>query len=361
VKMAPDFQKDPKPLIIPIFIMGRGCPQRCIFCNQNIAAGYFVPEITLDRFNEEVAVYLHWNRNKSRPIEIAFYGGSFTALKTDEQKRLLEMAQNCLRNHQAGSIRISTRPDNIDDTQLRFLRSWGVQTVEIGAQSLNDEVLRLAGRGHDAAATVKAMKLLQEHHFQTGLHLMAGLPGDSRFGFYQTLLQAAELKPDTARIHPVLVLQNTRLFEKFQAGHYHPLSLEEAVDWCRLSWDVLTPAGIRIIRFGLQISQEMCKNGAVPAGPLHPSFGSLVYSSIFYSATLNLLNKIRDPDGELRFCVARHDISNFRGYQNSNINSIKKLYPRVRIVIDSNHDRVPGRLTVNIGPEKILSADIPEI
>lgn len=361
MKLATEFSSREKPLIIPIFIMNKGCPQLCVFCNQKIAAGNFAKNLSANHFQGEVASYLRWNKNKNRPIEIAFYGGNFTGLSFDEQKRLLDMAGNCLKNYPAASIRISTRPDYIDEEQLNFLCKRGVKTVEIGAQSLNDDVLFLAGRGHDAQATVKAMKLLKKHNLQTSLHLMAGLPGDSRSGFAQTLRQTVELQPDAARIHPTIVLANTRLAEEYQAGRYLPLSLEEAVDWCRLGWDILTPAGIRIIRFGLQISPEMTEPGAVLAGPLHPSFGSLVQASVFYRATLSLLGNIPNITGMLRFRVSKRDLCHFCGVGNQNIKAIKKLYPHRQIVIDSFPQSPRGRLAVDIGTEKTLFADIPEI
>ena len=259
------------------------------------------------------------------------------------------------------SIRISTRPDCIDDDQLNLLQGYGVRTIEIGAQSMNDEVLRRAYRGHDAEATVRAMKLLKAHGFQTGLHLMAGLPCDTQESFLETLSRVIELRPDTARIHPVLVFKDTPLAEEFHKGHYQPLGLDEAVEWCRVAWETLTPAGIHIIRFGLQMTPEMSKEGAVVAGPLHPAFGSLVYSSIFYSATLRLLSTIPKHTRKLHFSVAQRALSNFRGLGNQNVDSIKKLYPDAEIVVDSDREGHPGRLSLITETGESHSLDIPGI
>lgn len=347
--------------MIPIFIMNSGCPERCIFCNQKIAAGNFAPEITKSFFDGEVASYLRWSKNKSRRAEIAFYGGSFTGLAPEYQRRLLSWTTPYLQNGQVESVRISTRPDFIRDDGLVLLRTHGVRTIEIGAQSMNDEVLRHTRRGHDAAATARAMKLLKAHGFQTGLHLMAGLPQDTRESFRQTLLAAAELRPDTARIHPTLVFENTPLACDYRLGHYQPLTLNEAVAWCRLAWETLTPAGIRIIRFGLQMTPEMDQDKAVLAGPLHPSFGSLVYSAIFYQAILQMLGEVPKHPRILHFQIARRDLSHFRGFGNQNIRSIKKLYPEAQIVVDSVRGSLPGHLSLETETGESLSFDIPEI
>lgn len=341
--------------------MNRGCPERCIFCNEKIAAGDYAPEVSKSFFDAEVASYLRWNKDKFRRVEIAFYGGNFTGLATDYQHRLLSWAGAYIQNGRADSIRISTRPDYIDDDRLDFLRSRGVDTIEIGAQSFNDEVLRFANRGHDARATAQAMKLLQEHGFKTGLHLMAGLPHDTQDSFKETLARAVSLKPDTARIHPVLVFKDTPLAEAFREGRYRPLSLEEALQWCRLAWETLTPAGIRIIRFGLQTTPQMSRGGAVLAGPVHPSFGSLVHSAVFYSAALKLLRDVPRHTRKLHFLVDKHDLSYFRGWRNKNIESIKKLYPDAEIVIDSVSDARPGRLSVATERGESFSVDIPGI
>ncbi len=359
MQTAHEAHKPGKPLIIPIFIMNSGCPQHCTFCNEKIAAGNFAPEVIKSFFDAEVASYLRWNKDKRRSVEIAFYGGSFTGLTPDYQKRLLSWANTYIQKGQVDSIRISTRPDYIDDDQLIFLHASGVRTIEIGAQSFHEDVLRKACRGHNAQATVRAMKLLKAHGFQTGLHLMAGLPGDTRESFMETLARVVELRPDTARIHPTLVFKDTPLADDYRLGRYQPLSLDEAVDWCLIAWETLTPAGIHIIRFGLQMTPEMSKEGAVLAGPMHPAFGSLVYSAVFYSATLKLLRDIPGEPRILRFEVAERDLSNFRGLGNKNAEAIIKLYPDTQIVIDSVREGLPGHLSLLIETGESFSLDIP--
>ena len=348
-------------LIIPIFIMNSGCPHRCIFCNQKITAGNFSPKITKEFFNSEVKSYLAWNKDKSRKVEIAFYGGSFTGVDPVYQEELLSWAYSFIQKRLVNSIRISTRPDYISENNLPLLKKYGVTTIEIGAQSFIDEVLQFAQRGHDAAAIVKSIVILKEHGFRTGLHLMAGLPKDTKEGFIYSLDKAIELKPDTVRIHPVIVFGGTVLAEEFRNGEYKPLKLSDAVELCRLAWEKLSAAGIRIIRIGVQLTQEMEKDGAVLAGPIHPALGSLVLSSIFYKSTINFLDKVSPDTKEIRFGISERDMSNFRGLNNMNISAIKKLYPRTNLIVESNIGQRRGVISVETDSGKSFTLNIPGI
>ena len=349
------------PLIIPVFIMNSGCPHRCIFCNQKITAGNFPLKITREFFDSEVMSYLAWNKDKSRKVEIAFYGGSFTGVDPAYQEELLSWAYSFIQNGLVNSIRISTRPDYIEENNLPVLKKYGVTTIEIGAQSFIDEVLQFAQRGHDAAAIVKAMVILKEHGFRTGLHLMAGLPKDTEEGFIYSLDKTIELKPDTVRIHPVIVFGGTALAEELRKGEYKPLELSDTVELCKLAWEKLSAAGIRIIRIGVQLTKEMEKDDAVLAGPIHPALGSLVFSSIFYDHTIKLLDKISPDAKELRFGLSERDISNFRGLNNMNISAIKKLYPGTKIIVRSFAEQKRGAISVNTDSGESFTTEIPGI
>jgi len=356
------FQQSPSnPLIIPIFIMNSGCPHRCIFCNQKITAGNFPLKITKEYFDSEVQSYLTWNKDKSRKVEIAFYGGSFTGVDPAYQEELLSWAYSFIQNGFAHSIRISTRPDYITESNLPVLKKYGVTTVEIGAQSFIDEVLQFAQRGHDSAAIVKAMITLKDHGFHTGLHLMAGLPKDTEEGFIYSLDKTIDLRPDTVRIHPVIVFSGTTLAEELRKGKYKPLELSDAVELCKLARKKLSVAGIRIIRIGVQLTKEMEKDDAVLAGPIHPALGSLVLSSIFYDHTIKLLDKISPNAKELRFSLSERDISNFRGLNNMNISAIKKLYPGTKIIVRSFAEQKRGAISVNTDSVESFTTEIPGI
>jgi histone acetyltransferase (RNA polymerase elongator complex component) len=350
-----------KPLIIPIFIMNSGCPHRCIFCNQKITAGNFPSQITRDYFDAKVKSYLDRKKNKYSNVEIAFYGGSFTGIDKAYQETLLSWANSYVENGQVNSIRISTRPDYITDDHLSLLKKYNVSTVEIGAQSFNDDALRFAQRGHDAASTVAAMKTLKDSGFRTGLHLMVGLPQDTPDGFMDSLSKTVELMPDTVRLHPVIVLDGTTLAEEFRRGNYKPLELAEAIDLCRRAWGNLTDAGIRVIRIGLQVTDAMEKEGAILAGPFHPAFGSLVMSSIFYNSTLKLLADIPQDTKKLRFNISSQDISSFRGMANMNITAIKKLYPRANLIVESISGQKRGEISVATDSGKSFTLTIDGI
>ena len=356
------FQQSPgKHLIIPIFIMHSGCPHRCIFCNQRIIAGNYAAQITKDFFDAEVRSYLDWNKKRSSNVEIAFYGGSFTGIDKAYQETLLSWAGSYIESGQVNSIRVSTRPDYITKGSVTLLKKYNVSTVEIGAQSFNDEALQFAQRGHDAAATVQAMKTLKEQGFRTGLQLMAGLPKDTPDGFMNSINKTIELQPDTVRLHPLLVLSGTALAEEFRHGNYKPLEMAEAIDLCRLAWEKLSAAGIRVIRIGLQVTSTLDKEGAILAGPFHPAFGSIVLSSVFYNSTIKLLAGIPQDTKELRFNLSARDMSNFRGMANMNIAAIKKLYPSTNIIVELISTQTRGEISVATDSGKSFTLKIPGI
>lgn len=353
-----NIKNDNKSMIIPVFIMNGGCPHRCIFCNQKIASGNFPGEIKKNVFDAEVSSYLNFNKDKTKKVEIAFYGGNFTGLHPSYQNKLLSWANTYIQAGKIHSIRISTRPDYITEEILTELKKNGVSTVEIGAQSFVDEVLQYAQRGHDSTAIVKALRLLKDYSFQTSLHLMAGLPKDTKEGFVYSIEKTIELKPDMARIHPVIVFNNTVLADEYRQGKYIPLELSEAIELSSLALDKLSAAGIRVIRLGLHLSEEMKKDGAVLAGPIHPSFGSLVRSSIYFRHALKLLNEIPKNTREIRFNLSRHDVANFRGFNNRNIAAIKTLYPKTKIFIESFASQQRGVISVADDTGKHIRSNI---
>jgi histone acetyltransferase (RNA polymerase elongator complex component) len=348
-------------LVIPVFIMNSGCPHRCTFCNEAITAGNYPPEITRAYFDQEVNAYFSWNKDKSRKVEIAFYGGNFTGVDPPYQEKLLTWASAYVEKKMVHSIRISTRPDYVSEGKLRLLKQYGVDTVEIGAQSFVDAVLEHSQRGHNSQDIEKSVAVLKKNGFRTGLHLMAGLPGDTREGFFYSVEKTIQLQPDTVRIHPVVVLRNTVLAEEFKRGMYQPLELTEAVTLCALAWEKLSESGIRIIRMGLQVTPEMEKAGAILAGPVHPAFGSLVLSTVFYNQTVNLLESLSRDIKEICFKLSPRDISIFRGLNNSNIMAIKKLYPGVNLIIDSKDGKSRGEISIQTDTGESMNLKIPGI
>lgn len=301
-----------RPLIVPFFLRNRGCRRRCVFCNERVISGNAAP-VTEAGVRETVLAALAACGGGHGRAEIAFYGGSFTGMPRGEQIALLQAAAALIAEGAACSVRISTRPDDIDGAGLDLLESMGVGAVEIGAQSLDDGVLRQSGRGHTAGDVRRAVALCRARGFETGLHLMAGLPGESRDSFEASVAEVIRIRPDTVRIHPTLVFRNTELARLYAMGLYRPLTLPEAVSWCATALVRLSEAGIPVIRLGLQATDEMARGYGILAGPWHPSFRSLVEAQIFRSMAAMLMDRAAAGGTEAVFRVAPADLSNFNG------------------------------------------------
>lgn len=366
------------PLIIPFFLMNRGCPHRCLFCNERLTAGDRPESIADAAFIETVHAHLAGAGRRSGPAEIAFYGGTFTGMRREEQGRLLELAAPFLRKGRVGGIRISTRPDGIDAECVDFLRDSGVTTVEVGAQSLDDEVLLRSRRGHTAADTVRALLLLKERGLKTGLHLMAGLPGDCPDRFAETIARVIALRPDMVRIHPTLVLRDTPLADDFRRRDYLPLGLADAVDLAKHALRALTKAGIPIIRLGLQTTRELEEPGAVVAGPFHPAFRTLVETALFLEMAASLIETALKEHGfpeapptesgagrlSIAFALSPADVSNFCSHRREGIASLKRRFHLGDIRITSAPSLPRYTLVLTAGKRRLqtdLSGEVREI
>ncbi len=341
-----------KPFIIPIFITQAGCPQRCIFCNAGKISGEKRGTWTEDQFRAEVEKHIARPRRRRSPRQIAFYGGNFTGLEESVQLELLRFANHYIERGLIDSLRVSTRPDHIRERTLEILRAHRVTTVELGAQSMNDRVLEKSLRGHTARDVAEASATLQSAGFETGIHLMAGLPGDSPAGFRRTVEAVIGLRPDMVRIHPTLVFEDTGLAELYRAGRYIPLSLNEAVELCRDALVRFTKVGIPVIRLGLQTTAEMETAGSILAGPYHPAFRSLVEGELFREMAFNLASRAieekRAGTGPLAFSTSPGDVSSFLGLRRVNLEKLRTRYGReIAYGIDSLRPR--GSLFLTCG------------
>jgi len=305
-------------------------------------------------FRLAVRAHLDLCGRSSRPVQIAFYGGTFTGMARDEQLRLLQLASPFLDDGSVDGIRISTRPDEIDAEGLDLIKGLGVTTVELGAQSLDDEVLLRSRRGHTSMDIFQAVSLLKTRDFQTGIHLMAGLPGDTEERFKKTIDKTISLHPDTVRIHPTIVLRDTPLADAFREGHYVPLTLTEAVTQCKNALKKLTAARIPVIRLGLQTTAELEKKGVVVAGPFHPAFRSLVESAIFLDLASALLACSETGKGSAAFTAAPADVSNLYGHRRINFTHLRERFhvDDIRITVDPSLPRGELILTTAKGSFK---------
>ncbi len=342
-------------MIIPFFIVYQGCPNRCIYCNVHKTAGNFSERITEDTFRKTVHKYINHPKRKGNGAEIAFYGGNFTGMEKNYQAELLGFAHPFLEQGLVSGVRISTRPDTINKETLDILKWFGVTTVEIGAQSMVDEVLYLSKRGHGASDVSAAMEMLKERGFRTGIHLMAGLPGDSQSGFEYTIAETIALKPDMVRIHPTVVLEDTGLAELFLNGTYQPLSMHEAIDRCKYALRRFREANIIVIRVGLQTTREMEMKGSVIAGPYHPAFRSLVEESMFFDMASAMLDNRNISEREVVFSLSPKDVSFFLGHKNKNMLTLKEIFGLTGIDVSVDPVQERGTLTMIVDGRKSIT------
>ena len=315
--------------ILPIFIPHAGCPHQCVFCNQRTISGQ--KTAALPGAKAQIQRWLQWLR-PSKANEAAFYGGSFTGLDMALQKQLLALTDELLEQGIIGSVRLSTRPDYINAEVLSLLREHGVELVELGVQSLDDAVLQRAERGHTVEAVYTAHKLLKEYGFKTGIQLMVGMPGQDFASVQDTAAKVAQLRPDIARIYPLLVIKDTPLAHSYEQGAFVPISLEEAVEQSAYLYKTLTQAGIKVIRIGLQPDEELCAAGNIVAGPFHPAMGELVKSRVLRHHFTPMLQELVDSGagGVIFHCPRRYE-SKLRGLKNSNMQYWQQQFPHLEI------------------------------
>ena len=277
-----------KHAIIPIFIPHRGCPNDCVFCNQRkITARIDAVEprdvrAILDTWLSTLrpSAVLSDGQNNTGIVEAAFYGGSFTGLDIEEQSGFLAVTKEYKDAGLIDKVHLSTRPDYIDRRILDNLMAYSVDTIELGVQSFDDEVLRLSNRGHSSDDVYRAVSLIREYGFELGIQLMIGLPGDSMESCIDSARRTAELHPSLARLYPTIVLDDTELYEMYSRGEYAPLSREDAVDRTKEMYKILDDAGITIMRVGLKSTDIIGEGGAINGGTYHPAFRQLVEGTI---------------------------------------------------------------------------------
>lgn len=313
-----------KTSIIPVFIPHIGCPYRCVFCNQwRITGHQGVPRAVnvaaqIAHYTEGVQERRHW--------EVAFYGGSFTAIPAALQEELLAPAKEALEQGRIAAIRCSTRPDCITPEVLRRLAQYGLTIVELGVQSMDEGVLKKAKRGHTADDVVRATCLLRSAGFTVGHQLMPGLPGEDRASLVRTTAAICRLKPDLARIYPVAVIDGTELAESYKQGEYRPLSIHEGVQRAAYMKQRLLETGIPVIRTGLQATRDLDDPSQVLAGAYTPAMGELVDTKRYQKQLFSVLDTVAVQVTAI--ACNRHDISRTRGYHKVTVKRAALRYKR---------------------------------
>lgn len=307
---------------ISVFIPHIGCPHRCSFCDQRSISGTaHAPSAgEVAALLEEQAPHL---AQRGMQAEIAFFGGSFTAVPREYMISLLECAHAAVEKYPQVycGIRCSTRPDCIDDEIIAILKSYGMTAVELGAQSMSDEVLQANERGHSAEDVCRASRLISEAGISLGLQMMTGLYRDTEESVRLTCREFIALKPDTVRIYPTVILKHTRLGRLFESGEYQTFGFEQTVDLCAELLRDFSAAGVRVIRMGLHASTEV--ESEMLGGVYHPAFREIVESRLFLNDVKQELLKMEK--GHYILYTDSRNISRAVGQKRSNIAALKEL------------------------------------
>ncbi len=320
---------------IPIFIPEKACPFRCVYCNQyHIADREKQPEP--DEIDAIVQQYLA-TFPKDGVKRVAFFGGSFTGMSIEDQNRYLDKIQPYIRQGDIESIQLSTRPDYIDTKILENLSRKSVRIIELGAQSLDDAVLRSANRGHNAEMVRQAAQLIKNYGFELGLQMMIGLPGDTFEKSMTTAQIIVSLGADYTRIYPTLVIKDTDLEKLYLSGNYTPLSWKEAINRSKSLLLFFENHNVTILRIGLHPTEGLRDGSTLLAGPFHPSFKELVMSSLWRDILQDALN---EKSGEtLTVYVHPKAINMAIGHASENRKWLEKRFKNVRFLQDENLER----------------------
>ena len=322
---------------IPIFIPHLGCPNQCIFCNQRHISG----TVKFEEQNvEKTILQVLGTVDSNDECEIAFFGGSFTGIDRSLMVRLLNIAQKYVDIGKIIGIRMSTRPDYINKEIIEILKRYRINCVELGIQSMNDEVLKFLKRGHTVDDTIKAVELLKEAEIPFVGQMMVGLPNATPEDEIHCADMICSLGAYASRIYPTLVFNNTELKDITVDGGYIPLTVEEAVIRSRDVLDVFVKNGIECIRIGLCESDNLHSDDTFYAGPNHPSIGEMVKSALYLKIIENKLVSTNVVDSLVVKC-SKGATSQVVGNKKSNINYLKSKYGFKKIQIVEDYDLNP--------------------
>jgi histone acetyltransferase (RNA polymerase elongator complex component) len=306
------------------------CPFQCIYCDQEKISGH--AKIPDEKYVLKIIKKHLETIPADAEIQVGFFGGTFTGLKPEIQQMYLEVVQPFIRNGSIKSIRLSTRPDFISSENLELLKKYYVETIELGAQSMDDGVLKKSGRGHKAQKTIEASGLIREKDFRLGLQMMIGLPGDTSEKSINTAKKFVELGAQDVRIYPTLVIKGTPLEKLYHSGKFSPLTLEDAVNLTAAIIPVFENAGVNVIRVGLHPSEGLMDKSDLIAGPFHVSFKELVLTKLWHE---QLCNIARDRHNDLTVFIPPGELNYAVGYEAGNKKMLLEKFRRVRFKIDS--------------------------
>ena len=308
---------------IPIFIPHMGCPHRCVFCDQRAISGH--GDFDVDRMEQEIKTAVG-TLTDGVQAEIAFFGGSFTAIDRGLMLHLLDIAQRYVDAGAVSGIRFSTRPDAVGEDVLDALSSYTITAIELGLQSMDDAVLHLAARGCTAETAREACRRVVEYGYPLVGQMMGGLPGATEQSERQTAREICALGATAARVYPVVVFDNTPLSDMMRRGDYVPLDNEQAVLRCARVLDVLEEQGVACLRVGLCAS-EVLQSSRVLGGANHPALGELVYGALWYARMCTVLERCPQAKGKsVVIEVPRGKLSQAVGQHRCNVSALKARF-----------------------------------
>ncbi len=333
---------------IPIFTPEMACPFQCVFCNQQKISGH-IQSPDFREVTDTIRKYLSSFKAGEKQVEVGFFGGTFTGIPADIQEDYLKTVQPFLDTGEVHGIRLSTRPDYINDEVLTRLKKYRVSTIELGAQSLDNTVLQTSRRGHSVQQVERAAAQIRAAGFDLGLQMMIGLPGDTLGKALATAQKIIDLGASNTRIYPTLVIKETVLHRWYVQGKYKPLSLEEAVAWSKQLLLLFEKSGVRVIRLGLHPSEGLLDGSEWVAGPFHPSFRELVLTEIWHdllkplienkdsangrtgtsgrNGTSGRLHQIEVPPAEINYAI---------GYGGKNRKMLLEHFQNMKFIPDTN-------------------------
>jgi len=292
-----------------------------VFCDQNKITGQ--DQISPEDIPEKIKKYLRTLSVLDSHIEVGFFGGTFTALSIEKQKSFLLPVQKYIKTGAVSGIRLSTRPDFIDESELKFLKQNNVRCIELGVQSMSDKVLFRVKRGYTSKDVERSCRMIVEGGFLLGFQMMLGLPLSTARDEYFTARKAKELGASQVRIYPTLVMKDTSLAEEWRKGTYSPLSEEEAISRSAKLLLYFAANDIKVIRCGLHPSEGLLRGISFLAGPFHPAFKMKVESRIF-GMMLDSLLKEKKEDIEQIFFNPQDEAAAI-GFRRENLKRIEKL------------------------------------
>lgn len=322
--------KKEKTRLLPFFIPHIGCPYICVFCNQPRISGQ-QEMVSVDTIRRSIREAISEQGHKGQ-WEVAYFGGSFTAIPQEVQNTLLEPATEAFQQGLIQGIRLSTRPDAIREERLKELYTSGVRTIELGVQTLDEDMLVDAKRGHTVEDVEQACKMIREQGITLGIQLLPGLPGETWTTLVNTAVKAGQLQADLCRIYPVIVIADTELADRVREGSYVPLTIEQAVAYSAFLKSYLERKGTQIIRVGLQSTEDFDAGRGIVGGPYAPAFGEFVVNYECLQGIQQIIEEHLEVFGVARRITVEYPrsfTSKVRGLKNRNIEYFGQEYKRI--------------------------------